>query len=442
MKLITLKNNIVLFLIGLLILVWPMPHVIAIRNIDIILLFIFTFINYLRHKDKFIFTNYTKILFYLIIAFILWAIFISLISPFKNYCLKELYGQFTPPILLLFSSFFIINSDFYKIKNKIFITIFSMLMIFPIYHFLYSLHFFLIHHYYFPFRSYGITVGLDELNFMMPYILAFFAVEIIFRLLNKKSLLPISNSFLALLMLINLFSLFVQAKRNGIISIVFLIISVIFFVKLIHKSITKKFIIVSLIGILLITSLIYLNFKEDKRWNTFIATAKLVFIQNSMADLNFKGPLPKLPDGTRANQSNYERMLMIREGIKLIIENPLGYGYARNIYGKAISKKYHIHNATHSHSGVIDWGIGLGVMGLILWSGICFLIIYISFKNFLMYQSYYALLALFLTTSFYFRMFLDSINKDHMLQQFVFFTSLTFFAMQKEIYEKNNLSSP
>jgi len=445
MKLINhIKNNILLFLIGLLVLVWPMPHIIAIRNIDIGLLFIFTLFNYCKHKNYFYFFNFSKlnkILFLLIVIFLLWTIFISLVSPFRNYCLKELYRQFIPPIILIFISFFIINSDFVKIKNQIFITIFVTLMIFPMYHALYSIHFFLTHHH-FPFRSYGITVGLDEINFLMPYLLTFFAVEIIFRILNKKTILPFSNSLLGLLFLISIFSLYVQAKRNGIISILFLIISVVFFVKLIHKQITKKFILLSLVGLTLGSALLYLDIKEDKRWDTLKATFKLVFIQDNMAGLKgIRGPLPKLPNGQRADNSNYERLFMIKEGLKLIIEHPLGYGYARNIYGKAMSKKYHVHIATFSHSGVIDWGIGLGIIGLIIWSAICFLILYISFKNFVKYQSYFALLTFFLTTSFYFRMFLDSINKDHMLQQFVFFTSLAFFAIQKEINEKNNLPS-
>ena len=439
-KLKMIKNSL-LFFIGLLVLVWPMPHTIAIRNIDIGLLFIFTLFNYWKYKNHSSFLEYqkiNKILFLLLIIFLLWAIFVSLISPFRNYCLKELYGQFIPPIILIFISFFIINSDFEKIKNQIFITIFITLMIFPMYHALYSIHFFLTHHH-FPFRSYGITVGLDEINFLMPYLLTFFAVEIIFRILKRKTILPFSNSLLGLLFLISIFSLYVQAKRNGIISILFLIISVIFFVKLIHKQITKKFILLSLAGLIIGSALLYFDIKEDKRWDTLKATFKLVFIQDNMAGLY--GKLPKLPNGQRADTSNYKRLFMIREGIRLILDNPIGYGYGREIFGKALSKKYHVNIHTHSHSGVIDWGIGLGIIGLIIWSAICFLILYVSFKNFVKYQNYFALLTFFLTTSFYFRMFLDSINKDHMLQQFVFFTSLALFAMQKEINEKNNLSS-
>jgi len=430
-------ENFLIFFIGLLVLIWPMPHLIAIRNIDIGIIFILSLIFYKSYPSKFIYKdNFYKYISGFIIIFLLWSIFISLISPFRNYCLKELFYQLSNPILLMISAFFIVNS---KINfDRIVIYIFTILMIFPLYHSLYSLHFFLIHHH-LPFRSYGITKGLDELNFMMPYLLAFFAVEIIFRILKRKTILPFSNSLLGLLFLISIFSLYVQAKRNGIISILFLIISVIFFVKLIHKQITKKFILLSLAGLILGSALLYLDIKEDKRWDTLKATFKLVFIQDNMAGLY--GKLPKLPNGQRADDSNYERLFMIKEGLKLIIEHPLGYGYARNIYGKAMSKKYHVHISTHSHSGFIDWGIGLGIIGLIIWSTICFLILYISFKNFVNYQSYFALLTFFLTTSFYFRMFLDSINKDHMLQQFVFFTSLAFFAMQKEINEKNNISS-
>ena len=431
-------DELFVLLIGLLVLIWPMQHLIAVRNIDILVVFLFSLAMYSFYPDKFSYKDRkVKYLFFLFLSFIIWAIFISYISPFKESCLIELYKEFPLPLLLIMTAYFIAHSNLNI--NKIFITIFAVLIIFPLYHALYSFHFFLYHNH-FPFRSYGITVGLDEINFLMPYLLSFFAIEIIFRTMKKKTILPISNTVLGVLLFVVLFSLYVQAKRNGIVSVAFSMISIIFFIKLIQKTISKKLIIFSLIGVIVGSSLVYLDFKEDPRWKSLIATAKIVFIQDSMLGLNFTGPRPKLPNGQEAYRSNYERLLMIREGLKLMKDNPFGYGYDRNIYGKAISKKYHINNHTHSHSGFIDWGVSLGIVGLLIWSAICFLILVISFRNFINYKSYYALLALFLTTSFYFRMFLDSINKDHMLEQFVFFTSLAFFAMQKELHEKNNIS--
>ena len=427
-----ISSNLLYFLIGILVLTWPMPHIIAIRNIDIVLIFIISLVNFFKNKNiSFSFKKQEKIILVSLMLFVIWSIIISIFSEFRNYCFNELKA-FINLILLGSSAYFIINSNIdYK---KVFLIIFSVMMIFPIYHALYSLHFYLLHHH-FPFRSYGLTVGLDEINFMMPYILTFFSVEIIFRFLNKKSLIPISNSLFSLLLMIVLFSLLVQAKRNGIVSITFMIISIILFIKLVSYQLSKRIIIFSIIGVIIGGSLIFFNIKEDKRWNKLFLAYNVVFIKNDMSFL--KG---KIPYGLDA--SNYERLIYFREGFRLIKDNPLGYGYGRSIFGKVISKKYNVNIHTHAHSGVIDWGVGVGIFGLLLWSIFIFSLIYLGFKQFIEYQSYFGLFIVYLSTSFYFRMFLDSINKDHMLQQFVFFIFLGFFAIYKESNEKNNLPSP
>jgi O-antigen ligase len=274
-------------------------------------------------------------------------------------------------------------------------------------------------------------VGLDELNFMMPYILTFFLVEFVFRILKLKPILPFSNNLLGLLFLVTLFSLIVQAKRNGIVSIVFMAVSIIVIVAYLNKKLDKKIIVLSILSFSLIGILGYISYKNDSRWRSLINTVKIVFIKNDMRRLysdHVKG----------VDASNYERLFYIKEGLKLVLDNPLGYGYGRGVFGKALSKKYNVHVHTHAHSGVIDLMVGTGIVGFLLWSIIIFTIIYLGIKNFIIYKNYYALFVAVISTSFYFRMFLDSINKDHMLQQFVFLVSLSLFAMQKEINNEEN----
>jgi O-antigen ligase len=399
-----------------------MPHMIVLRNIDIVLIFIASIINFINNKKIFFnFQKYEKIIFVSLGLFVSWAFIISLFSEFRNYCFHELKA-FINLGLLGSSAFFIINSNIeYK---KVFLIIFGILMVFPIYHTLYSFHYYLLYHK-LPFRSYGLTVGLDELNFMMPYILTFFSVEIVFRVLNKKSFFPVSNTVIGLLLIVILFSLYVQAKRNGIVSVVFMILSIMFFINIISDKISKKIIIFSFIGFVIGGSLLFFNIKEDKRWEKLSLAYNVVFIKHDMSFLK-----KKLPYGL--DDSNYKRLIYFREGIKLILKNPVGYGYGRTIFGRELSKEYHIHSRTHAHSGMIDWGIELGVIGLIFWSVFIFVLIYIGFINFIKHESYFGLFIVYLSVSFYFRMFLDSINKDHMLQQFIFFVFLGFFAIYRE----------
>ena len=436
-------SQIIYFLIGLLVLVWPMPNIIAVRNIDIGLLFIVSFINFFMYKQLFFKSQKKeKIIFISIFLFIMWAVFISFLSSFRNECFYELKA-FLNLFLLGGSAYFIINTSNIDYK-KLFLIIFSVLMIFPIYHSLYSLHYYLLHHH-FPFRSYGITKGLDELNFMMPYLLTFFSVEIIFRFLNKKTFLSISNSFFSLLLFIVLFSLIIQAKRNGIVSIAFMILSIIFFIKLVAHSINKKTIILSMIGLIVGSVLVFLNIKDDSRWRTLQQTIPIALdLQHNQ---NWLFPhsmsLPKLSNGQIVATSNYQRIAWIKAGVIEIYRHPFGVGYSRNAFRHALLLDYpkvgkHL---AHSHSGMIDLGIGTGMIGIILWSIFIFSLVYFGFKQFIIDKSYFGLFVFYLSTSFYFRMFLDSINRDHMLQQFIFFVFLGFFAIYKEQNEKNNLPS-
>jgi O-antigen ligase len=421
-------ENSLYFFIGLLFLVWPMDRLIAVRNIDIGIIFLLSIGIFFRYKRLIKFDKYFKYLLVGLIFFLMWVLIISCFSSFKTYCLHEIKNQLLFPILLIISAFFLVNS---KINYKsLFFIAFTMMFIFVLYHALYSFHYYVYHHH-LPLRSFGLTFGLDELNFMMPFLLTFFLVEFVFRILKLKPLLPISTSLLILLFLITILSLITQAKRNGIVSIAFMAISIIIIIAYSNKKINKKIIFLSIFSLIFIGVMGYISYKDDSRWKSFTQVAKLVLIQNDMSRLH----------GKHIGESNYERLFYIKEGVKLIYDNPLGYGYGREIFGKAISHKYNVNVHTHAHSGIIDLGVGTGIIGLMLWTFMIFIIIYIGFKNFFIYKNYYGLFAAVISTSFYFRMFLDSVNRDHMLQQFVFLVSLSIFAMQKELNAKNNLSS-
>lgn len=423
-------------LIGLLVFVWPMDHIIAIRNITLVFLFLLSWFYYYENKKKINILNsdikLLKTIYIFIVLFIFWSIVVSYYSSYRDYALKEI-SQFKELILLGITSYFLINS---KINYKnIFIIIFTTMLIFPIYHSIYSFHY-LLYHKSLPYRSFGITVNLDGLNFLMPFILAFFAIEFIFRFTERKTILSfLSNKIVFFLFTVLLFSLIVQSKRNGIISLIFMLFSIIFFIKIINRTKnTKNYIVLTIITIFSIIALGYIDIKVDKRWKNFNKSLNIVFVKNNMDDLYLK-----IPPGVDA--SAYQRMFFIREGLKLITDKPMGYGFGRGAYGKALSNKYHIHRKTHAHSGIIDWGVGIGLPGLFLFSGICFILIYLGIKNFIEYKTYFALLLTYVSTSFYFRNFLDSLIRDHMLQQFVFLSGLCLFAMYREINEKNNLPS-
>jgi len=276
-------EEIIYVLVAFLIIVWPMDHMIAVRNIDIGLIFVLSIINYFysKHRFSFSFEKKEKYLILLIGIFFMLMFIISFFSPFYPKTFLEIKAQFWGPFLLSISGYFIIKSNIdYK---KLFVIIFISYFIFVAYHFLYSLNYYIKYHK-IPMRSFVLTKGLDELNLLMTYIFAFFAVEFIFRIIRKKTILNISNLHLFILFGIAVFSLILQFKRNGVFSMLFLGISIVFFVLLMLKNnkLSKTYLLPIIVIAGLITSLAFYDFKNDKRWNRLYRTYNLVFVKNDM----------------------------------------------------------------------------------------------------------------------------------------------------------------
>lgn len=429
-----------LMFISLLLFVWPLPGVSAVRNILLVLiLLVCIFLFYKSSSVKP--TGFKKIkpIFITYLLFLAWVIIGALFfSLDRSESLWEIRGQLGFTTLTIFISYIIGSKGSAYLTPKILITtIFSVLFLFILYHDLTALKYYILKEQ-IPFRSYGLTVGLDELNYLVPFLLSIFLVEFLFRLLKYEKLLPFDNFILFIMFLFTIGSLIIQAKRNGILSICVLLLSVSILYFLIHKKelrkYYKKIIVVFILLLSLITTILYLNIQSDKRWSSLVETVIIVFTTDNLKGvLGNKEQRPKLSNGQSVNASNYVRLSYIKEGLILIKENPLGVGYSRRAFVNGIKQKYHTSNGlTHAHSGFIDLGVGTGIIGVVLWTFLIILIVTIGLKEFFSQNSYFGLLVAVLATSFYFRMFVDSINKDHMLQQFVFLTTLYLTLMLKE----------
>jgi O-antigen ligase len=78
---------------------------------------------------------------------------------------------------------------------------------------------------------------------------------------------------------------------------------------------------------------------------------------------------PHIDHKTPVNQSTYYRVANAIEGLRLLKEHPLGAGFTFLPYGFYLSKLYPGSNSDHTHSGWIDFALGVGIPGLMLcWS--------------------------------------------------------------------------
>ena len=131
----------------------------------------------------------------------------------------------------------------------------------------------------------------------------------------------------------------------------------------------------------------YWHLKLNPEWHNFlqtVATGVQINRYPNWQDLDTYG-LPKLADGTPVSESAYLRAAFATEGVKLLLENPLGYGLVDESFKyltKANFPKGHDLTIVGTHSGWLDFSLGLGIPGLLLiWAAFASAFFYSYKKN-------------------------------------------------------------
>ena len=187
------------------------------------------------------------------------------------------------------------------------------------------------------------------------------------------------------------------------------------------------------------------NLKYDSRWDSLIETIPIALDTENNVFWQVDGVTWKegdnsavgsLANGVQLNHSNYMRIAWAAKGVEYIFKDIYGIGYGRNVFGHAIEK--YDDNASirgwHSHSGIIDFTIGVGLIGLLLWTSFICSVILHGASVFINKGNYFALLSVFISSGFFIRSIVDSNMRDHMFKQFFLILGITLVLA---FYEKN-----
>ena len=187
------------------------------------------------------------------------------------------------------------------------------------------------------------------------------------------------------------------------------------------------------VALLLVSGFATFNYQGDSRWQVFSESAAAGWdIDHNRAWIDAKhNPWPLLSNGEGVDNSAYLRVAFIHAGLRLIAEDPLGVGYGRNAFAHALRQTQEAY-VGHSHSGFIDLTIGGGVPALLLWLAFVISLMVIGGQSYFRDGSSHGLMLFFLTTGYSGRMLLDSVNRDHMLQIFLFFVGYLLTVMWSE----------
>lgn len=185
----------------------------------------------------------------------------------------------------------------------------------------------------------------------------------------KGQLLPRWFWVLAFFAVMNLFVC--ENIKNGI---VFSFIAVIIFLATLFFGNILKFSKPNLVTVLTISlisfSLIFYSFHSNPSWKTFHLDFEVASqlspedIWPDGAGISYEYPRNKL--GLTVSPSNFERLFFLKNGVQLLVNNPLGYGLVQSSFGHLLRERWTSAPLVQSHSGWLDLMLGLGFPGVLL----------------------------------------------------------------------------
>ncbi len=157
--------------------------------------------------------------------------------------------------------------------------------------------------------------------------------------------------------------------KNGVIygTLLILIFTILLLLANFKQHWQKKVLFIGLTSALVVMFLVN-HIQKNESWKTFRADASIALDTDSYDHWKFFGAkgYPNNESEKMVSITNYERMAWGKIGLSLLPDNPLGYGLIEESFGKLTKQKWPESSLRQSHSGWLDFTLGMGIPGLIL----------------------------------------------------------------------------
>lgn len=161
--------------------------------------------------------------------------------------------------------------------------------------------------------------------------------------------------------------------------------------------------------------------KSDPRWQRFLATVPVAWdVDSNRAWVNTKvHPLPQAADGGEIDKSAYERIAYLRVAGRLLSEHPLGTEISRDAFRKLLEREHPGMRTNHAHNSYLDLALSAGFPGLGLWLAFLGAMAWYGTRAYLRRRDACGLALVFVVGAFAMRSVLDSIIRDHTIEEFL-----------------------
>jgi hypothetical protein len=166
-----------------------------------------------------------------------------------------------------------------------------------------------------------------------------------------------------------LFNFIMEKDRNGELYAFILLTFAYLSIYLVgFKTFSKKKISLIFGSLFIVGSSFFFLFSSNPQWQTFISDSEIALQVDKYDNWKFAQIVgqPLNAKGEPLVGSNYERISWLVVGSRLMMENPLGYGLVEQSFGHLGRQKWPDAILSQSHSGWIDWTLGMGFPGTFL----------------------------------------------------------------------------
>lgn len=232
-----------------------------------------------------------------------------------------------------------------------------------------------------------------------------------------------------------LLSTFASASRSGLAVFVLLTIigvGILLFSNRKKRRLDFRLMVVGGLAVLLVG--VWLGIKSDPRWQRIVATVPVAWdIDSTNFWVNpYVQLAPKAADGSELDISVYHRVALARVGWRYFMEHPLGTDATRAALERLVTSKYPNAILGHSHNGYLDFGLAAGFPGLGLWLAFLWGFAWYGLKSYRETGSPYAMALFLVVVGYTLRGFLDSVFREHMLEEFMLCAGLLLGAVDVE----------
>lgn len=281
----------------------------------------------------------------------------------------------------------------------------------------------------------GTRIGTrDMISYLGTGLLAFLFADLVARFSGGRPIFPLRTRVLWAAVLLSILLSVATMTRNVLPVIgLELLIAVVALIGAAGTAIQRRRRALLAIGALaLLLAAGAANLALDARWKNFMGTARVAWDiehEHWWIDQTVK-PWPRTAEGVLVDHSSYSRIAWMKGASKMIAAYPLGTGYDRNAFRRALMKHYGAANtaAGHAHAGLLDFTLATGIPGGALLIAAFLASIGFGWRQWRRSGDPAGLALSLFVASYLLRAAIDGIVRDHMLEQAMFLTGVLLAA--------------